>query len=264
MSQKTPRKVKHQQQPSGGGGHRRQPSQQHPQHGHNMPVPPGDFNPSTITIPDYNLRTLRRYDPSIESIEDVAASAVFYTMDASGNWVKPDPMIEGSLFLCHQQPLTVNGHYVPRACLFLFNRKETYNVVVDLATVYAAEVTEELTSLQIEMPPDSNTGARGELFVLAFWIHSKPAIDDRVFDASVILRRWRAIRDALQGIFGTEEYSQTAEPLQKALANWHMKAGSKAQGAATLVLPRQPTLRETVDNVLKQTTGRGAVPGQQQ
>ncbi|EPE08613.1 dcp1-like decapping family protein [Ophiostoma piceae UAMH 11346] len=262
MSRQTPRKVKHQAQPSGGGGHRRQPSQ--PYSNHNMPVPPPDFNPSNVTIPDYNLRTLRRYEPSIESIEDVAVSAVFYAMDVSGNWVKPDPQIEGSLFLCHQQPLTVNGHYLPRACLFLFNRKETYNVLVDLATVKAAEETDGLMSMQIEMPPDSSTGAAGELFVLAFWIHRTPAIDDRVFDASVILRRWRAIRDALGGMFGTEEYSQTAEALQKAVANWHMKAGSKAVGAAAMVLPRQPTLKDTVDNVLKQTTGRGVVPGLQQ
>ncbi len=91
------------------------------------------------TNTELNLSVLQRYLPSIRSIVSIAANAVVYIFTpATQSWDKSG--VEGTLFVCEQEPLIVAGRSWPRACVFVLNRKALDNVVVDLAKVSDCEV----------------------------------------------------------------------------------------------------------------------------
>ncbi|KAL1898268.1 hypothetical protein Sste5346_003676 [Sporothrix stenoceras] len=231
-----------------------------------------DVHGAIETIDDMNLRVLRCYEPTIRSIEAVAASSVVYAFNSeTSGWIKADPQIEGTLFLCEQEPLVLEQYAFPRACVFVLNRKGLMNVVVDLARVSAAEVMEGLITLGIEdetavtAGPDGTNGANAPQ-VLGLWIHgngttgSGSGTNGPVFDPNVVVRRWQAIHESMQQTLGTSRLSDTAEILNAAsmVSKMALTAqGINPDGIATTAVGPQPSVKEVMAMVLGQTAGHG-------
>lgn len=218
-----------------------------------------------------NLRVLRCYEPTIRSIEAVAASSVVYAFNSeTGGWIKADPQIEGALFLCEQEPLEVDPFVLPRACVFVLNRKGLMNVVVDLARVSAAEVMEGLITLGIEdetaaaaAGPDGTNGASAPQ-VLGLWIHgngtagSGSGTNGPVFDPNVVVRRWQAVQESMEQVLGTSRLSDTVGILDAAsmVSKMNLAAqGLNPDGIATTAVGPQPSVKEVLAMVLGQTAG---------
>lgn len=226
---------------------------------------------ATESIDEMNLRVLQCYEPTIRSIEAVAASSVVYAFNSeTGGWIKADPQIEGTLFLCEQEPLEVDPYVLPRACVFVLNRKGLMNVVVDLARVNAAEVMEGLITLGIEdetaaAGPDGTNGASAPQ-VLGLWIHgngttgSGSGISGPLFDPNVVVRRWQAIQASMEQVLGTSRLSDTAGILDAAcmVSKMNLAArGLNPDGIATTAVGPQPNVKEVMAMVLGQTAGHG-------
>ncbi|CAK7203748.1 hypothetical protein SEUCBS139899_006495 [Sporothrix eucalyptigena] len=219
---------------------------------------------ATEPIDEMNLRVLQNYEPTIRSIEAIAASSVVYAFSSeTGGWVKADPQIEGTLFLCEQAPLEVDPFVLPRACVFVLNRKGLMNIVVDLARVSAAEVTDGLISLVIE----DEAGTTGNVpQVLGLWIHGNGAagsgsgMDGPQFDPGVVVRRWQAIHTSLQEMLGTSRLADTATILDAGVmvSKLNLAArGLNPDGIATSAIGPQPNVREVMAMVLSQASGHG-------
>ncbi len=301
MSRQTPRKGRNQQQPGGGGGggggggpgHRRQPSQQAAQGQQtqqqiqqqqlefeaNVAMALDDpllqsIPPAMESVDDLNLRVLQRYEPSISAIEAVAASSVVYALSSeTGGWLKAEPQIEGTLFLCQQTPLVVDHYVLPRACVFVLNRKGLGNIVVDLARVSQAEANDGLLSLRLDDETgkgdddddddddDESGNGSGSSHVLGLWIHGNGAegsgsgIGGLQFDADTVVQRWRAIRAALERDLGTARLAETAGFLDAAAVVARMgqvARGLNPEGMATSAIGPQPGVKEVVEMVQAQ------------
>ncbi|OAA56543.1 decapping enzyme [Niveomyces insectorum RCEF 264] len=292
MSRQTPRKARHQNNNPNASHGDSQRGNQHGQQSH-LAVPPSDLEAEanntsdavsddpelhvhrgTETLTSMNLHVLRRYEPTIRSILAVAASTVVYVLNyATGGWEKPEPPVEGTLFLCEQEPLAVGQYVVPRACVFLLNRKGLMNVVVDLAQVNVAEVTADLLTLRIdeaapaageggtERANGAENGSTNTPPVLGFWIHGGAAVhDDTQFNPALVVECWRNIRTALEQTLGTAELAETAGFLEAAATVTKMEIatrGNDPDGIATRAIGPQPGIKELVAMALNPVGGGG-------
>jgi hypothetical protein len=151
------------------------------------------------TNTELNLSVLRRYLPSIRSIVSIAANAVVYNISStSQNWEKSG--VEGTLFVCEQEPVTVSGHLMPRACVFVLNRRGLDNLIVELCRASECEVTDELITFNVESADDTavvdgdvGPGNEENTRVIGLWIHADQD-DTREVNAAIIQDVWRQSR----------------------------------------------------------------------
>lgn len=222
MSRVTPRKSRHRAQPSGGGG----------AHGPRT-VAASDYEsdathyletrgtPPAPQIPyrtntELNLSVLQRYLPNIRSIVSIAASAVVYVITPSTlEWEKSGA--EGTLFVCEQDPLIVDGHALPQACVFVLNRKGLDNLVIDLAKVSVCEVQDSLLIFKVE---DDGSGIAGyevgdeDPEVIGLWIHNDED-DTQQVNYGIIQESWRQIRAVLEATVGAATMGVGEPPVEK-------------------------------------------------
>jgi len=180
------------------------------------------------TNTELNLSVLQRYLPNIRFIISIAANAVVYAFTpATQNWEKSG--VEGTLFVCEQEPVVVGSEVLPRACVFVLNRKGLGNVIVDLAQVSECEVASELLIFKMEDGPagseeedvdeeeddeegeeDDEGGEEDEekeaveddAKVIGLWIHADRD-DTQQMNASIVQEAWRKIRASLDAMAGT-------------------------------------------------------------
>lgn len=183
MSRPTPRKGRHNRDPSG-----RIPavsdyeSDAAAVHASYEPPPPRDNN-------ELNLSVLRRYLPSIHTILSIAANAVVYTFDSlAEQWDKSG--IEGTMFVCAQAPLPEDPNQRPRACVFVLNRRGLDNVIVDLARVTHSELTSELVILSVAGEWEGQ-----EPRVMGLWIHNDHE-ETRQVNFAMIEEAWSIARSS--------------------------------------------------------------------
>ncbi|CCF34872.1 Dcp1-like decapping family protein [Colletotrichum higginsianum] len=192
MSRSTPRKRGHARH-SSASGHGPRPVQSdyesdaaHYIDSHPVPVPnPALFN---RTNTDLNLSVLRRYLPSINSTLSIAANAVVYTFNPSlPGWDKTG--IEGTYFLCMQDPAPGASSATPRACIFVLNRRGLENVILDLGDVADFEVVDEIYIFRLRGGEEDGSK------VMGIWIHADKD-DTRVMNAALITETLRHVRIA--------------------------------------------------------------------
>lgn len=201
MSRLTPRKSRHRHQPSGGGPRTVAASDYESDAAHYLEardLPPPPHLPHR-TNTELNLSVLRRYLPSIRSIVSIAANAVVYIISpTTQTWEKSG--VEGTLFVCEQEPVTVSGHLMPRACVFVLNRRGLDNLVVELCMATECEVTDELITFNVEgtdhtavTDSDVDPGSEENRRVIGLWIHADQD-DTREVNAAIIQDVWRQSR----------------------------------------------------------------------
>lgn len=162
---------------------------------------------------ELNLSVLRRYLPSIRKIPTLASNAVAYTFSkVTQSWEKSG--IEGPMFVCEQEPVTVRGRLMPRACVFVLNRRSLDNLVVDLCRASACEVTGELIALSLDEAPgtdalDGHGDARSgdDTRVIGLWIHE----ETRKLNMDQIMEFWRACRSQGDEAEEAEEAGQAVD-----------------------------------------------------
>jgi hypothetical protein len=123
---------------------------------------------------------------------------------ATQNWDKSG--VEGTLFVCEQEPQLALPAPRPRACVFVLNRRGLNNLIVDLTRASACEVSGEL--IMFNVPDEAHTGlasgagededaaaaAAGEgTGVIGVWIHADED-DTRDVNAAIIQETWRQVR----------------------------------------------------------------------
>lgn len=201
MSRLTPRKSRHRHQPSGGGPRTVAASDYESDAAHYLEardLPPAPHLPHRSNT-ELNLSVLRRYLPSIRSIVSIAANAVVYNISPTAQtWEKSG--VEGTLFVCEQEPVSVSGHLMPRACVFVLNRRGLDNLVVELCRASECEVTDELITFNVESTgstsgADTGVGPASEedTRVIGLWIHADQD-DTREVNAAIIQNVWRQSR----------------------------------------------------------------------
>ncbi|UNI17772.1 hypothetical protein JDV02_004092 [Purpureocillium takamizusanense] len=160
--------------------------------------------PPPRTNTELNLSVLQRYLPSIQGILSIAANAVIYTFDSSSeSWDKSG--IEGTLFVCAQNPAPEDASHRPRACVFVLNRRGLDNLVVDLARVSHVEIAGELVILRVV--GDWEEGDK----VLGIWIHNDKD-ETREINGAMIQESWRAVQAV-----GASEQGQEVGPAMQAI-----------------------------------------------
>ncbi|KZL85807.1 dcp1-like decapping family protein [Colletotrichum incanum] len=217
MSRPTPRKRGHARH-SSASGHGPRPVQSdyesdaaHYVDSHPVPVPnPALFN---RTNTDLNLSVLRRYLPSINSTLSIAANAVVYTFNPSlPGWDKTG--IEGTYFLCMQDPAPGAVPATPRACIFVLNRRGLENVILDLGDVADFEVVDEIYIFRLRGEEESNK-------VMGIWIHADKD-DTRVMNAALITETLKHVRiaeeqNAVAGVAGAPAQQEELGPAMQAI-----------------------------------------------
>ncbi|KAK1987578.1 Dcp1-like decapping family protein [Colletotrichum cereale] len=198
MSRPTPRKRGHARH-SSASGHGPRPVQSdyesdaaHYVDSHPVPEPnPALFN---RTNTDLNLSVLRRYLPSINSTLSIAANAVVYTFNPSlPGWDKTG--IEGTYFLCMQDPAPAALPAAPRACIFVLNRRGLENVILDLGDVADFEVVDEIYIFRLRGAGGGDDDAGNK--VMGIWIHADKD-DTRVMNAALIAETLKHVRVAAE------------------------------------------------------------------
>jgi hypothetical protein len=196
MSRTTPRKSRHRHQASGGAGPRVVPASDYESdaaHYFDARDVPPQAQPQHRTNDELNLSVLRRYLPSIRRIESLASNAVVYHFSkAVQSWEKSG--IEGTMFVCEQEPAVVSGRVMPRACVFVLNRRTLENLVVDLRRAIVCEITGELIALSLEEADDTDAldghgdaGSGADTSVIGLWIHA----ETRERNMEAIMKYWR-------------------------------------------------------------------------
>ncbi|KAK1992197.1 Dcp1-like decapping family protein [Colletotrichum falcatum] len=195
MSRPTPRKRGHARH-SSASGHGPRPVQSdyesdaaHYVDSHPVPQP----NPALLnrTNTDLNLSVLRRYLPSINSTLSIAANAVVYTFNPSlPGWDKTG--IEGTYFLCMQDPSPAAVPPSPRACIFVLNRRGLENVILDLGDVADFEVVDEIYIFRLRGAAGGEDEASNNK-VIGIWIHADKE-DTRVMNAALIAESLKHVR----------------------------------------------------------------------
>jgi hypothetical protein len=198
MSRTTPRKSRHRHQSSGGGPRTVAASDYESDAAHYMEA--RDLRPPTQvphrTNTELNLSVLRRYLPSIRSIVSIAANAVVYNISPAQSWEKSG--VEGTLFVCEQEPAVVSGHPVPRACVFVLNRRGLDNLVVELCHASVCEVAGEFIIFNVENNPrvvgsNADPESGDDTRVIGIWIHADKH-DTREVNIATIQDAWRQSR----------------------------------------------------------------------
>jgi hypothetical protein len=155
-----------------------------------MPPPAAPPLPARSNT-DLNLSVLRRHLPSIRSIVSIAANAVVYNFSPSGNnWEKSG--VEGTLFVCEQEPVLIAGHPMPRACVFVLNRRGLNNVVVELCQASICQKDGDLIVFSVESntaTPDSDGEAGSDAKVIGLWLHADEE-NTREVNAAIIADAW--------------------------------------------------------------------------
>jgi hypothetical protein len=201
MSKQTPRKPRHTRHPSNRIPAVSDYESDNPiASGNNALQPAYDYAPPPPdrTNTDLNLSVIQRYLPSIHTILSIAANAVIYTFDPENQrWDKSG--IEGTMFVCVQNPLPGDPQQRPRACVFILNRRGLENLPIDLAMVSDVEVLGELVILKVEgsegYDENGDDGVDGEEKVLGIWVHNDKT-DTREVNAATINECWKIARVA--------------------------------------------------------------------
>jgi len=204
MSRSTPRKARHRQHPSTSGPRQVAASDYESDaaqylENRDQGPPPTNPNPPRDNT-ELSLRVLRRYQPAVRSIVAIAANAVAYNFsDATQGWEKHGA--EGTMFICEQEPIVApTGHVLPRACVFVLNRRSMENLTIDLLSVTDCEVAGELIVFRLEdaTAAANNHGddAAGKK-VLGLWIHADET-NTREVHAALITAAWQQGRQALE------------------------------------------------------------------
>ncbi|KAJ4302000.1 hypothetical protein N0V88_002131 [Collariella sp. IMI 366227] len=228
MSRATPRKSRHHQHPSNSNNTRHQPviasdyesdAAQYLDIMSQPPAPPNP-NPQSQQPPrdnmDISLTVLRRYQPDIRSILAIAANAVAYNfLEATQEWEKHGA--EGTLFVCEQEPVTApTGQVLPRACVFVLNRRSMENLVVDLLRVTDCEVVGELMVFRLQQDEAAAAGIMGRRMgkrILGLWIHADEALEEYI--------------QAVTGAAGTGAGKQVAQPQAESAGRGGSGAGKR-------------------------------------
>ena len=226
MSRSTPRKSRHRQHASTSGPRQVGVSDYESDaaqylENREIALPPNPNPPRDNT--ELSLRVLRRYQPSVRSIIAIAANAVVYNLsEATQGWEKHGA--EGTMFICEQEPVVApTGQVLPRACVFVLNRRSMDNITIDLLKVTDCEVIGELIAFGLE---DALAGANNQVEegaatkkIIGLWLHADEA-NPREQYARLITAAWKQGRQAL------EAYIQAA-----AAASLANGAFAAAQGA---------------------------------
>jgi hypothetical protein len=168
-------------------------------HSHlSQPIQPSDYEseapfnpPPTRTNTDLNLSVLRRYQPSINTILSIAASAVIYNFvppdgnNAAPSWEKAE--IEGTLFVCETLPTAATGK--GGCCIVVLNKKGLENLIFDIAEVQEVEVATEF--LIMRFMDRSGLGEK----VIGIYIHPDKE-DTREVNSMMVRERWEALRNS--------------------------------------------------------------------
>ena len=203
MSRSTPRKSRHRQHASTSGPRQVGVSDYESDaaqylENREMALPPNPNPPRDNT--ELGLRVLRRYQPSVRSIIAIAANAVAYNLpEATQGWEKHGA--EGTMFICEQEPVVApTGQVLPRACVFVLNRRSMDNLTIDLLNVTDCEVVGELIVFRFE---DALAGANNQdeegaarKKIIGLWLHADAGNPREVY-ASLITAAWQQGREAL-------------------------------------------------------------------
>ncbi|KAL2022397.1 hypothetical protein VTK56DRAFT_5464 [Thermocarpiscus australiensis] len=232
MSKSTPRKSRHRHHPSSGGPRQVHASDYESDAAQYTDMAPPPNPPPARSNTELSLSVLRRYQPTIRSILAIAANAVVYSfLEPTQSWEKHG--VEGTMFVCDQEPIVApTGQMLPRACVFVLNRRGMDNLVVDLLRVTDCEVLEELIVFRLQDDDDAAAGgnqtdeAGGEKKkIIGLWIHADET-NTREVNTSVILGAWQ------QGRLALESYIQAATAAA-AVGNSEGLADLRADAAAT-------------------------------
>ncbi|KAF2864300.1 PH domain-like protein [Piedraia hortae CBS 480.64] len=109
-----------------------------------------------VGVQELNLGVLRRYDPSIASIIDLAPFAVVYTFSPeTSTWANAG--FEGTLFICQ----LTNG----LSQVFVLNRKSLENYILPLSAVRDIDLDAQTGFIMVDIPGH-------EQKMVGFWIYS--------------------------------------------------------------------------------------------
>jgi hypothetical protein len=104
--------------------------------------------------------------------------------------------VEGTLFVCEQEPVLLEGHPMPRACVFVLNRRGLNNVVVELCQASICQKEEDLIMFRLENSAGhsaSEAGHDSAAQVIGLWLHADEE-DTREVNATIIQDVWRKSR----------------------------------------------------------------------
>lgn len=262
MSRQTPRKSRHRHNPSTGSA-----SGAYPRH-----VPASDYESdvahyhetlgsSTITAAmaqrtntELNLGVLQRYLPSITEIHAVASNAVIYLFDTSSQeWDKSG--VEGTMFICKQEPLTVGNHTLPRACVFILNRKGLDNAIINLANVDHCEFNSELIIMRLEQAtsalktkgqePSSPDAAPK---VLGLWVHTD--------ESEVKEEVQKAFANRIQGLWAEVNQAQSAAAAEEKAVPMAMEQEKNRVGPALQAIGRRVSISDLFGHKVAHENGQ--------
>ncbi len=206
MSRSTPRKSRHRQHASTSGPRQVGVSDYESDaaqylENREAALPPNPNPPRDNT--ELSLRVLRRHQPSVRSIIAIAANAVVYNIaEAAQGWEKHGA--EGTMFVCEQEPIVApTGQVLPRACVFVLNRRSMDNITVDLLNVTDCEVIGELIVFRLEdtVAGANHQGQEGAARkkVIGLWLHADTATQREGY-AELITAEWKRGRQALDAL----------------------------------------------------------------
>lgn len=163
-------------------------------------------NPALLnrTNTEINLAVLRRYLPSIHTILTTAANAVVYTFaPETSSWERTGT--EGTYFLCFLAPEAPSQ--IPRACIFVLNRRGLENTTIELGEVENFEVMDEIYIFKMAEGAGSIGGAVAgtDTSVVGVWIHVQGE-DSRMEHAAMVQE---AVNIAQTGKMYVEEAAET-------------------------------------------------------
>ncbi|KAF4121934.1 Dcp1-like decapping family [Geosmithia morbida] len=162
--------------------------------------------PPTRTNTELNLSVLQRYIPSVATILKVAANAVLYTFDATGQrWDKSG--VEGTMFVCLQNPLLEDPQRHPRGCVFVLNRRGLGNVMIELNTVDHTETMGELFIMRVDADVPGLPGK-----VVGLWVHNDKASTRQEIN-STITETWKMVRSFGQPQVPSGEYGPAMQAI---------------------------------------------------
>ncbi|TPX12841.1 uncharacterized protein E0L32_006721 [Thyridium curvatum] len=229
MSRPTPRKARHRHNPSGSGPRIAAASDYESDAAQYYLEERGMESFPQIperTNTELNLTVLQRYLSDIQSIMSIAANAVVYTFSPeTQNWDKSG--VEGTLFVCEREAVMSGNKAIPRACVFVLNRKGLDNVIVDLANVSDCEFAAELLILRLR-EEDGSQGGQGAPRVLGIWIHADKD-DTQEVNTAIIQEYFRQIQLALgeassEGVHDLQSSTASLRPQQEEFLGPAMQA----------------------------------------
>ncbi|KAI1331992.1 PH domain-like protein [Xylariaceae sp. FL0255] len=153
-------------------------------------------NLSTRTNTELNMGVLNSYVPSITSILSIAASAVLYTFCPPDEWKRSN--MEGTMFICSQGDQ--QGEVSENGCLFILNRKNLFNLLIEFSNVDNFELAGDLLIFKLREPIRGDglkidNGDPVEPDVIGLWTFAEEDAD-RQTNAALIYEMWSKVREA--------------------------------------------------------------------